>query len=89
MALTTNLDIVNAACAMFGEDAPQSFDDDLGNGQSAALLYESVLDFNLGLYLFSWSRQIFQLSVDDSQASPLSGCYDATRRMRGLNPRSS
>ncbi len=72
MALTTDLDIVNAACAMFGEDAPQSFDEDLGNGQSAALLYESVVEFNLGIYLFSFSRQIFPLSVDDS-ATALSG----------------
>lgn len=72
MALTTDLDIVNAACAMFGDDAPLSFDADLGNGQSASVLYESVVEFNIGIYLFSFSRQIFPLSVDDA-ASPLSG----------------
>lgn len=72
MALTTDLDIVNSACALFGEDAPQSFDDDLGNGQSAGLLYQSVIEFNLGIYLFSWSRQLFPLSVDDT-ASKFAG----------------
>ncbi len=36
MALLTVLDIVNAACALIGEEPVQSLTDDLGGGQSAS-----------------------------------------------------
>lgn len=64
MALLTVLDIVNTACAKIGEEPPQSLTDDLGGGQSASLLYEAVVDFNLGLQPsgFHFAREVRQLS---------------------------
>ena len=73
MALLTNIDIVNAACARFGEDAPQSFDDDVAGAGPVSQIYETVLDFNLGVYQFAFSKQLFALSVDDAITSPASG----------------
>jgi len=64
MALLTALDIINTACAMIGEEPVQSLTDDLGGGQSASLLYEAVVDFNLGLQPsgFQFAREVRQLS---------------------------
>lgn len=64
MALLTVTDIVNTACAKIGEEPPQSLTDDLGGGQSASLLYEAVVDFNLGLQPsgFHFAREVRQLS---------------------------
>lgn len=64
MALLTVLDIVNAACAKIGEEPVQSLTDDLGGGQSASLLYEAIVDFNLGLQPsgFHFAREVRQLS---------------------------
>ncbi|MGI2031944.1 hypothetical protein ACRQ1B_06080 [Rhizobium panacihumi] len=64
MALLTVLDIVNTACAMIGEEPVQSLTDDLGGGQSASVLLEAVIDFNLGLQPsgFHFAREVRQLS---------------------------
>ena len=64
MALLAALDIINTACAMIGEEPLQSLTDDLGGGQSASLLYEAVVDFNLGLQPsgFHFAREVRQLS---------------------------
>lgn len=72
MSLLTPEDIMNAACLRIGETPLQSFDDETPQGQAATLVYEEVVDFNLGIYLFSFSRKIAQLSVNDG-AVPLSG----------------
>jgi hypothetical protein len=60
--LLTDLDIVNAACAAIGEAPLQSLDEEIDAGQSAALLYNAVLEFNLDIYKFSFAKQIRQLS---------------------------
>lgn len=72
--LETDLAIVNAACAMIGEDAIQSFDDDDGGNSSAGLLYGAVVDFNLGLQPggFQFCREMRQLSRVDA-AAPFTG----------------
>lgn len=64
MAVTTVQDIVNMACARIGEEPLQSLTDDVGSGQSAALLYGLVVDFNLGLQPsgFHFAREVRQLS---------------------------
>lgn len=72
MSLLEDLDIVNAACAMIGEEPLQSLDDETDAGQAAALVYETTVEFNLGLYLFSFSKQMRQLSRNDA-GQPLAG----------------
>lgn len=64
MALMTVLDIVNTACARIGEDPVESLTEDLNGGQSASLLYEEVVDFNLGLQPsgFAFAREVRQLT---------------------------
>ena len=49
MALLTPIDIINTACARIGEEPVQSLTEDLGGGQSASLIYDETVDFNLGL----------------------------------------
>ncbi|MFN7125289.1 MAG: hypothetical protein ACK4M8_05360 [Allorhizobium sp.] len=74
MALTTFADIINAACARIGEEPPQSFEDDLGGGQSALLIYEETVEFNLGLQTsgFYFAREVKQLSKV-ATATPFTG----------------
>jgi hypothetical protein len=72
MALTTALDIVNAACLRIGADPLQDIDEETQGGQAASLLYEDVVDFNLGLNPFSFAREMRQLSKLTT-ASPLTG----------------
>lgn len=72
MSLLTAVDIFNAACARIGEDPVQSFDDDDFGGQTASLIYEETVDFNLGIYRFSWSMEMRQLSRL-TNAQPLTG----------------
>jgi hypothetical protein len=72
--LLTDLDIINAACAAYGDEPLQSLGEETSGGQAALLIYEDVVEFNLGIYLFSFAREIRQLSIVDG-ASPLSG-YD-------------
>ncbi|MBT56184.1 MAG: hypothetical protein CMF72_22635 [Mameliella sp.] len=72
MALITALDIVNAACARIGADPLQDIDEETQGGQAASLLYEEIVDFNLGLNPFSFSREMRQLS-QVTTATPLTG----------------
>lgn len=62
MALTTALDIVNAACARIGIEPLQSLADEIVAGQSASLMYEDTVDFNLALNPFSFAQEMRQLS---------------------------
>lgn len=64
-SLLTHIAIMNAALARFGEDPLQTFDDETIGGLQAQLVYEDVVDLNLGVYLFSWAKQISQLSLVD------------------------
>lgn len=74
MALTTHLDIINAAYAMFGETPIGDFSADEDGAQPAVLLYDQVLDFNLSLLAggFSFAREVRQLS-QVSDADPFTG----------------
>ena len=60
-----HLDIINSACALLGADPVQNLDADVGGAGAASLLYKRVVDFNLGIYLFGFSKQVFSLSVID------------------------
>lgn len=72
MALTTALDIVNAACMRIGAEPLQDIDEETSGGMAASLLYEEIVDFNLGLNPFSFAREMRQLSKL-STATPLTG----------------
>lgn len=69
MAVLEPLDIVNAACALIGDYPLQDLSTDTVEGQPASLLYQVTVDFNLGVYNFSFARQLFPLSVDDAANS--------------------
>lgn len=80
MALLEHLDIVAAACAEIGEDAiGDFFDDGEENAAAAHSIYETVLDFNLGLYAngFQFAKELRPLTrvVLPDGTTPLSG-YD-------------
>lgn len=62
MPLLAALDIVNAACANIGETPMQALDQEDDAGQSAQLLYDEVLEFNLDIYKFSFAKELRQLS---------------------------
>ncbi|MCH4541428.1 hypothetical protein [Ochrobactrum sp. A-1] len=88
MALLTVLDIVNTACARIGEEPVESLTEDLNGGQSASLLYEEVVDFNLGLQPsgFAFAREVRQLTRL-TDAVPLTGfqfVFDIPRPYTGL-----
>jgi hypothetical protein len=88
VSLLTVLDIVNTACARIGEDPVESLTDDLGGGQSASLIYDETVDFNLGLQPsgFSFAREVRQLSKL-TDATPLTGyefVYDIPGTYTGL-----
>lgn len=72
MALTTALDIVNAACMRIGAEPLQDINEETQGGMAASLLYEEIVDFNLGLNPFSFAREMRQLSRLSS-ATPLTG----------------
>lgn len=74
MPLLTDLDVANAAClrigvGALGEDGLAADDD---RSRAIASAYDDTVLFNLGVYLFSWSKTIVQLSINDL-ATPLSG----------------
>jgi hypothetical protein len=72
MSLLTDLDIVNAACAMVGEAPLQDLDEEIDAGQSAQLLYDTVLEFNIDIGKFSFAKQIRQLSKN-AMGQPFAG----------------
>ncbi len=72
MSLLTDLDIVNAACAMVGEAPLQDLDEEIDAGQSAQLLYDATLEFNIDLGKFTFAKQIRQLSKN-ALGQPLAG----------------
>lgn len=72
MPLLADLDIVNAACAVIGADPMQSLTEDTGGGPGAELIYQEVVEFNFGIYPFSFAREVRALSIDDN-AHPLTG----------------
>lgn len=75
MPLLEPLDIVNAACAEIGEAPLESLEDESDPGQSAALLYDSVLEFNLGIHPFSFARELNALSRITDGISQLGYAY--------------
>lgn len=88
MALLTPIDIINTACARIGEEPVQSLTEDLGGGQSASLIYDETVDFNLGLQPsgFAFAREVRQLSRL-TDAAPLTGfsyVYDIPQPYTGL-----
>lgn len=88
MALLTPIDIINTACARIGEEPVQSLTEDLGGGQSASLIYDETVDFNLGLQPsgFAFAREVRQLSRL-TDATPLTGydyVYDIPQPYTGL-----
>lgn len=62
MALLTDLDIVNTACAEIGADPVETMADETPTGQAVDLIYRDTRDFNLGIYLFSFAQKLRQLS---------------------------
>lgn len=88
MALMTPIDIINTSCARIGEEPVQSLTEDLGGGQSASLIYDETVDFNLGLQPsgFAFAREVRQLSRL-TDATPLTGynyVYDIPQPYTGL-----
>lgn len=88
MALLTPIDIINTSCARIGEEPVQSLTEDLGGGQSASLIYDETVDFNLGLQPsgFAFAREVRQLSRL-TDATPLTGydyVYDIPQPYTGL-----
>lgn len=74
MPLAAHLDVVNAACTGIGVSplGNDGMDEDSDVGQAVASAYWTVLDFNLGVYLFGFAQTTTQLSVNDL-ATPLTG----------------
>lgn len=74
MPLLTDLDVANAACLRIGVGAlgEEGLEADDDRSRAIASAYDDTVLFNLGVYLFSWSKTIVQLSLDDL-ATPLSG----------------
>lgn len=72
MALLSDLDIVNAACGLIGAEPLADLAEETIGGQSASLLYESIVDFNLSLEPFEFAHDLRQLSAV-AGADPASG----------------
>uniref|UniRef100_UPI003BA8DCF7 hypothetical protein n=1 Tax=Stappia sp. TaxID=1870903 RepID=UPI003BA8DCF7 len=72
MSLDQPLDIVNAACSLIGHEPLQDLAEETLGGQSAALLYDKVVDFNLALEPFDFAHDLRQLSAVAGPA-PASG----------------
>lgn len=66
------LEIVNRAMLRIGADPLQDLEDETLGGQAADLVYDSVIEFALGVYVFSFARQMMQLS-ELATATPLTG----------------
>lgn len=71
MAITGDLDIVNAACALLSVDPLQSMSDDVPGGQAAQALYWPVVDLCLGLAPWGFARRRRQLARLSTVTSPL------------------
>ena len=64
--------LINQAVAVYGDTPVQSLGEETPGGQSVALLYDRRLDFNLGIYPWSFAKKLFALSLDN-QTTPYSG----------------
>lgn len=62
MAVATDLDVVNAACALLSVEPLQSLGDEMPGGQAAQLLYDPVVEFCLGMAPWSFARRTRQLT---------------------------
>jgi hypothetical protein len=63
MAITSDLDIVNAACALLSVEPLQAMDEELPGGQAAQLLYAPIIDLCLGLAPWSFARRTRQCGL--------------------------
>ena len=66
------LQLINRACARIGADPLQDLNEDSIGGQSSDLIYNTIVEFLLGIYSFSFATKIVQLS-QISGAQPVSG----------------
>ncbi len=71
MPITSDLDIVNAACALLSVDPLQSMDEDMPGGQAAQALYRPIVDMCLGLSPWGFARRRRQLARLAGVTSPL------------------
>lgn len=63
------LAIVNRACARIGVEPLESLDEETFGGQAASLVFDSVLDFLLGLYPWTFARTMVQLDYLSSETA--------------------
>jgi hypothetical protein len=70
--MINKLEIVNRAMLRIGADPLQDLEDETLGGQAADLVYDSVIEFALGVYVFSFARKMVQLS-ELATATPLTG----------------
>jgi hypothetical protein len=58
MPVDAHLDVINEACVGIGVTplGSDGLDEDSDTGQKVQIAYDTVLEFNLGLYLFSFGR---------------------------------
>lgn len=66
------LTLINAACAQIGADPIDALDDDTPSGQAAALIYDSLLGYCVGLFEWPFALATRQLS-QRAGVTPLSG----------------
>lgn len=62
MTDVTRLLIANRACALFGNDALQSLDDETPGGQKVELIFDSLLGFCFDLHPWTFMRETVQLA---------------------------
>lgn len=63
MAPLQPIDVAARACGRIGVDPPESFDDELPIGGTVQLVYDSIVEFALGFYPWTFAEKISQLSI--------------------------
>jgi len=75
MAILTELDIVNAACAQIGADPLQDLSEETVGGQAGSLIYQSFADLALDLAPWTFASQTRQLNLLTDVVSMMGHAY--------------
>jgi hypothetical protein len=75
MPIYTDLDVVNAACALLAVEPLQALDAETPGGQTVQALYDPVVELCLGMTPWSFARRIRQLAQVSGVTSTLGFSY--------------
>ncbi|MBL4693513.1 MAG: hypothetical protein JKY92_09325 [Magnetovibrio sp.] len=79
--IKTDLDVINAACALVGHTPLETLEEETPGGSAIGLVYQEIVGFNFGMHPFSFGTILKELTRLDANGEPLNTGYSYSHRL--------